>query len=445
MSAGRAADAALGYPITRHGAADSIVATRAGRLITRDEFLRDIAALAVLLPAHAYIINLCADRYRFAVGFAAALCRRQISLLPPGEAPGVLAAIAADFPDVFVLTDHAPPPGLPFFSYPEHLAADVPADIPLIPGLQPALILFTSGSTGRPAPVPKTWSVLVHSALAAGARLGIGAAATVIGTVPHQHSYGLESTILLALQHGLTIASGALFYPADIRAALEAARRPTILVTTPVHLKTLVAEPGGMPQTDLIVSATAPLTAALAAQAEVCFGAALIEIYGCTEAGQVATRRTSCETAWRCLDGVTLHHRDGRTTATGPAVEGTALLQDFIEPITADAFHLGGRTADLVDVAGKRTSLAYLTHLLLSIEGVEDGIFYMSGQQSRAAAHLAAMVVAPGLRPEDIRAALRRLTDPAFCPRPLTLVDALPRNALGKVPREALLHIGRAE
>jgi acyl-coenzyme A synthetase/AMP-(fatty) acid ligase len=35
--------------------------------------------------------------------------------------------------------------------------------------------------------------------------------------------------------------------------------------------------------------------------------------------------------------------------------------------------------------------------------------------------------------------ALQQRIDPAFVPRPLHLVDALPRNATGKVPREALL------
>ena len=54
------------------------------------------------------------------------------------------------------------------------------------------LVLFTSGSTGKPKPVPKCWGPLARSALAAGARLGGDelAGATIIGTVPHQHSYG---------------------------------------------------------------------------------------------------------------------------------------------------------------------------------------------------------------------------------------------------------------
>ena len=37
--------------------------------------------------------------------------------------------------------------------------------------------------------------------------------------------------------------------------------------------------------------------------------------------------------------------------------------------------------------------------------------------------------------------ALREHIDPAFLPRPLCLVDELPRNSLGKLPREEALRL----
>jgi acyl-coenzyme A synthetase/AMP-(fatty) acid ligase len=448
--------AEIEYPITRHAGGAEIVARTGTRAITRNEFLRDTAALSARLPDQKYIINLCTDRYHFMVGFAAALCRRKITLLPPSDSPGVLAAVAADYPDLFALTDTKTPavsrhasecwhPRLSFnISDFRHETNGASTEIPTIPSTRPALILFTSGSTGRPAPVPKSWGVLVHSARAAGARLGLAPGTTLIGTVPHQHSYGLESTILLALQHGLSVAEGGLLYPADIRATIAKTPRPRVLVTTPVHLQALLAEPEDMPPADLILSATAPLTAELARKAEASFGTKLIEIYGCTEAGQVATRRTARETAWHCFDGVTLTARDGGTWASGAAVEGTALLQDLIEPAGDQKFHLLGRAADLVDVAGKRASLAHLNFQLLSIPGVHDGVFIMPEQDGRRVARLAALAVAPGVRPAEILAALRQKIDPAFLPRPLVLVETLPRNALGKLPRAALLNLLRA-
>lgn len=431
------------YPITRHAGKDDIVAVRAQRRIDRTRFLRDIASLATRLPAHKYVLNLCTDRYRFMVGFAAAMCRQQISLLPPSDAPGVLKTLAADYLDLYALTDTLRPP-FPSVVYPDRFDDDgALPNIPLMPGGQPALILFTSGSTGHPKAVPKSWGTLVRSAHAAGDRLGIRQLdhATLIGTVPHQHSYGLESTVLLGLQHGLIVDAGRPLYPGDIRAVIEAAARPRVLVTTPVHLRALVAEPDGMPPVDLVLSATAPLSVELAARAETCFQAPLVEIYGCTEAGQIATRRSVHESQWQCLDGVSLSQDARGTWADGTSVQGTVLLHDAIERTGPGAFLLGGRSADLVDVAGKRTSLAHLNHLLLGIEGVQDGTFFMPEPDSRHIVRLMAVAVAPGLRSEAVLRVLRERIDAAFLPRPLVLVDELPRNALGKLPRETLLQL----
>jgi acyl-coenzyme A synthetase/AMP-(fatty) acid ligase len=440
-----AAAGGTAYPILQHEDDEDIVAIRARRPINRATFLRDVNALAARLPDHEYILNLCTDRYRFMVGFAAALCRQQISLLPPGDTAGILRVVAEDYPDLYALTDTTQVP-LPSLIYPEILdGGDAKGAVHLVPGQQPALILFTSGSTGRPTPVAKTWGTLVRSARAAGERLGVQrrAAPTVIGTVPHQHSYGLESTILLGLQHGLIIDAGGLFYPADIRARVEAANSRCILVTTPVHLQALVAEPDGMPQVDLILSATAPLSASLAAKAEACFRAPLIEIYGCTEAGQMATRRSVQDEHWQCLNGVMIDASNGGTWASGDAVEGRVLLQDVVEQIADGQFFLRGRSADLVDVAGKRTSLAHLNHHLMSVDGVTDGAFVMQDQDGGPVARLGALVVAPGLGADAVRRALRERIDPAFLPRPLVVVDNLPRNALGKLPRDKLLKLLR--
>jgi acyl-coenzyme A synthetase/AMP-(fatty) acid ligase len=432
------------YVLAVHASGTDVVAVREGRTIRRIEFIGDVLALAARLPDHEYVINLCADRYRFTVALCAALCRRQITLLPPGTAPGVLKAVADDYPDVYALTETRFPTER-CMVYPDQLhGGDSSCAVPAVAAEQLAVVLFTSGSTGRPKPVPKSWGTLVRSAKGAGDRLGVGrlAEAKLIGTVPHQHSYGLESTILLGLQHGLVIEADRLFFPADIRAAINAASGPRILVTTPIHIRAMVAERDRMPPVDLILSATAPLSVALAEQAEACFGAPLIEIYGCTEAGQVATRRTVREQGWHCLDGVTLHGAPGGTWASGPAVEGNALLHDVITPTGLETFLLGGRSADVVDVAGKRTSLAHLNHQLLGVDGVVDGVFFVPNLvDGRPITRLAALAVAPGLKSETILRALRKRVDAAFLPRPLVLVEMLPRTALGKLPRTALLEL----
>ena len=436
------------HPVLCH-APDAPVALLGQTRVTASRFQRDVTALAALLLPRDFVVNLCQDRYHFMTGFAAALMRGQVTLMPSANTPGVLQDLAEDYPDLYALTDGGPHEfgsDLPCLSFPEQLP-EVEAPPLLVPGAQPAVVLFTSGSTGRPKPVPKTWATLVASARAAGARLNAAdfRSGCVIGTVPHQHSYGLESIILLAWQHGLAISASSPLFPADVREALEAAPEPRLLVTTPVHLRALVADAAGMPAAGLIVSATAPLPPDLAARAEACFQAPLIEIYGCTEAGQIATRRSTRDSDWHCFDGVMLHEDESGWWASGAAVEGVAPVQDMIEPLTPGRFRLGNRLADLVNIAGKRSSISYLTHRLLSIPGVEDGTFLMDDSEGRAVPRLKALVVSPSLSTAQVMRALRKTLDPAFLPRPLIRVACLPRNHLGKLVRADMLSLAAAE
>jgi acyl-coenzyme A synthetase/AMP-(fatty) acid ligase len=98
----------------------------------------------------------------------------------------------------------------------------------------------------------------------------------------------------------------------------------------------------------------------------------------------------------------------------------------------------------MVNIAGKRTSLAYLDTQLRAIEGVADGVFYMPEDDANGAVtRLAAFVVAPHATREALLAALRRRIDPALLPRPLVLLERLPRAPSGKLPREALRQLAR--
>jgi acyl-coenzyme A synthetase/AMP-(fatty) acid ligase len=95
--------------------------------------------------------------------------------------------------------------------------------------------------------------------------------------------------------------------------------------------------------------------------------------------------------------------------------------------------------ADLVKLGGRRASLGELNRILTEVPGVEDGVFVAPADiESNPAARLSAYVVAPKLTAEDILAALREKIEAVFLPRPIFLVPALPRNALGKLPQAAL-------
>jgi acyl-coenzyme A synthetase/AMP-(fatty) acid ligase len=429
------------YPLIGSAAPKAVFA-HSGGPVTIGRFLSEVADLARQLPARKYVINRCRDRYRFTVGFAAALCREQVTLLPPNETPALIEQLALDYPDLYSLGDVAlAPDTAPAMRYPETLAdAAPPAAIPSFAAGQLAAVLFTSGSTGKPQPHGRSWGTLVRSTEAAGRAFGtaLERGLTLLGTVPHQHSYGLESLVMLALQHGLALHGDRPFFPADIRARLETIAGPRMLVTTPIHLRALLAD-GAAPRIDLLLSATAPLSPQIATAAEARFKAPVFEIYGCSEAGQIALRRTALSEEWRCLDGITLRQDAAEATwVAGAPIEVETRLNDVIELRAADRFLLHGRTADLVNIAGKRTSLAHLNYHLNAIAGVEDGAFVVPEEVEGEVKRLVAFVVAPGLIAEAVRTALRQRIDAAFLPRPLHLVAALPRNELGKLTQEAV-------
>ena len=429
-------------PLVRGFGAGAAFAYRDGRRIEVGRFLCDVSRLAAALPERPYLLNLCTDRYRFAVGFAAALLRRQVNLLPPNETPDLIARLARRYPGVYCLSDRST--GLesletvPFPALGGRATRAVP--VPDVPESQLAAVVFTSGSTGQPVASRKTWGSLVRVARAEIEMLGLRArpGMALLGTVPPQHVFGLEATVLAVMQGGLALHARRPFYPADIRADLESLPRPRGLVTSPVHLRVLLAEADTVPPADFLICATAALSPQLAAQAEARFGAPLYEIYGCTESGGIAGRRTVETGEWRAMTGISLRTDARGTWVRGGHVEAEVALADIIELRGRGKFLLHGRTADLVNIAGKRTSLAHLNYHLNSIEGVRDGVFVVPEQEREAVTKLTAYVVAPGLSGEALMSALRQRIDAAFLPRPLRFVDALPRNATGKLPRQAL-------
>lgn len=367
----------------------------------------------------------------------------------------MIRQLAAFAPDVFCLTDEDEcDVALPQVRFPPRATLRTDSrprawQVPEIDVDQVAAYVFTSGSTGVPVPYPKTWGKLVRCVRDGAARLGFADSRShaVLATVPPQHMYGFESSVLLALQSGGALCAERPFYPADVCSELEALPRPRTLISTPIHLRALLASQTDLPAADLIVSATAPLPRELAREAEQRFRAPLLEIYGSTESGQLATRRTARDEEWRLWPGVCLTLEEGRAWARGGHLEQPTPMCDELEPIDAERFLLRGRLADLVNIAGKRSSLSYLTHQLTSIAGVEDGVFFFPEEphpSEAGVARVAAAVVAPGLDATRLIEALRQRIDPVFLPRPLLFVARLPRNSTGKLPREALRALAAA-
>jgi acyl-coenzyme A synthetase/AMP-(fatty) acid ligase len=303
------------------------------------------------------------------------------------------------------------------------------------------VIPFTSGTTGDPVPHPKTLSSLMGSASLINRQLGGAQGVRMVATVPPQHMYGLELTLLLPLFEGAILDWRRPFFPGDVVSALRDGPTPVALVTTPLHLRALLSLPDeDLPEVAFIVSATAPLPLELAREAEARFSAPLHEVYGCTELGSIAGRRPVDSEVWHWYSGVECTAQADGHHVRAAHVISPATVSDQLEILSDATFLLRGRNADLVNIAGKRASIRALERAALEIQGVRDVAFIQGDEAEGSVGRLSALVVLdPEVSLASVKAALRRDLDPAFVPRPLIEVPSLPRNAMGKLPRAKLL------
>lgn len=302
-------------------------------------------------------------------------------------------------------------------------------------------LLLTSGSTGRPVLIAKSGEMIRGEV----ACLRNELAATISGaefviTVPLAHMYGYMLGFWLPQLSGAGLSPQRIQFPQDLRVKCASARAPLWVVTTPVHLRAYCAAGGPFPNVAGILCATAPLDPDLARRASLLFGIAITEIYGSTETGAVACRRwddSARDPVWQPLSGITIaSDESGNAVCDAVHLGGPVTLSDQIK-FVGSGFLITGRSSELVKVAGKRQSLAALNRILTSLPGVIDATYFdpaSANTPQPIVTRLAAFVVlAPGCTAEQVMSALRQHIDEVFLPRPLYVVDSLPRLESGKL------------
>ena len=304
------------------------------------------------------MLNLSIDRYRFAVGLGAALLRGHTSLLPPNHVADTVARLRARFAGVYALVEGRGRRPRPADGPPRRRA---PAPAPAIDR--------HSGDRSRPG--RRLRADLGLDRRAGAARQALGPArpqragrgepprrrARAASTSPASPSSRpcRRSTCTASSRASCSRCTAARSstpsgrsIPADIVAALAAPPAPRVLVTTPFHLKTVLdaglraaaarARRSARPRRCRRSSRRAPRQR---------LGAPLLEIYGCTEAGQVASRRTTAGAEWRTFDGVR-----STATATAATVSGGHVPQ----PTRARRRARGRRRRDASACSAARTT-----------------------------------------------------------------------------------------
>ncbi len=408
-------------------------------IIDTTRFLAHVNCVAKTLDNCDNVINLCENRYLFLVGFAAAIVSKKTNLLPPNSSQVTQRQLTESYPNSLVLHEGldtlSSVPNVNIAEVSFDLNAPVTCDVPYIEDNHLACISFTSGSTGPSQPNLKYWRTLhtstkinLHNMLP-----DLGDTVYQLATVPAQHMWGLETSILMPLFGDVCMSDAKPLFPQDIVDTLKMLPRPRMLVSTPVHLRAL----SSVACTDLnlhsILCATSPLTAELARDTERQCGASLREVYGCSEVGSMAVRRTAVEKTWLCFEGIELTPDGDDIRASANHLPTDVVLQDRIQLHGEYHFTLCGRASDLIKIAGKRGSLFDLNRILLGFDGLRDGVIVRPESSLEVTRLCAIVAFNEGSDKTSLIRYLRERIDSAFVPRPIYVVDSLPREKNGKL------------
>jgi acyl-CoA synthetase (AMP-forming)/AMP-acid ligase II len=439
---------------------EGAVAIDGDTTIDRQTFARDVAALAGRLgPAQGrrWIVA-DANAYRLAVGIFGVLHAGADAVLPANLGAGHITGLAGQAAgiitgeqDLAKLAGALPPHG-----HDATTMTRAPSLGPLDPA-QARVILHTSGTTGVPVAVEKPLRCLEAEMTAQTLREPLPVGSTVVATVPPYHIYGLLFRVLWPLATGRPFAAATIAYPEQLMAA--AVRWPgCTLISSPAFLKRAVeALDLDRLHQDLgpVFSSGGPLPPSVAATYNARLATPIIEVYGSTETGGIATRsvvNAAAPPPWKPLPMV-----DVKATDTGHllavrspflSADGWFQTSDRAELLDDGGFVLQGRADRVAKVEDHRVSLPEIDQRLCDNALVEAARTVVLAQGPSARQVLGAVIVLPdagwqqladtGALRTELTAMLRPYYAAAVLPRRWRFVRQIPEDARGKTNDAAL-------
>jgi malonyl-CoA/methylmalonyl-CoA synthetase len=337
-----------------------------------------------------------------------------------------------------------------------------------------AAILYTSGTTGRSKGAMLTHGNLLSNALTLKELWGWRADDVLIHILPIYHVHGLFVALHGALLAGATVLFHRGFDPASVIADFA---RGTVLMGVPTHYTRLTAAPELTPAAcanmRLFVSGSAPLLAEAHQRFEEKTGQRILERYGMTETGMITSNpyrggERVAGTVGYPLPGVEVRIRgeDGELAGAGEPgvleVRGPNVFAGYwrmpektAQEIRADGFFitgdvavqapdgrvtLVGRAKDLIIAGGLNIYPKEIEEAIDALPGVDESAVIGVPHPDLGEGVVAVVVPHDGARvtEEQVRAALEGQLARFKQPRRVIVVDALPRNAMGKVQKAAL-------
>jgi len=407
------------------------------------------------------------------VTYVAAL-RLGLTVVPANPAltdAELTALVATAKPSLAVLDDPSRVDGLPTTT-PDlaHLARSVAAgaELDAAHAEDVALIIFTSGTTGLPKGVPLTHANLLATAHAVRIAWRWNPDDRLALSLPLFHMHGLGVGLHGSLVSGAEMVLLPRFEPSAVASAIVDAHA-TLFFGVPTMFHRLAASPHlpDLAGLRLAVSGSAPLSADLHETIRAGSGQIVLERYGMTETGMLVSnpydgpRRPG--TVGLPLPGVELRLAEQPSGVAEVQVRGPNVVRAYLDSPAAslDAFttdgwfrtgdlgtldedgylRLRGRTKELIITGGFNVYPREVEEVLRGHPGVADAAVVGAPSPEWGETVVAYVVAAddagPGLTTDLDRWCEERLV--AYKrPRGWLLVDAIPRNALGKIQRDRL-------
>ncbi len=345
-------------------------------------------------------------------------------------------------------------------------------DAALVADADPAhvsLVLHTGGTTGIPKHVPLTQSNIAAATRNVIDSLQLTSDDVVLNVMPLFHSHGLLGCALSTLGSGGRFVAAEQF---DQRVFLDWARTAgaTWYSAAPTLHRLVVSAPGEYKGWRFFRSASGPIPPDLAAQLQERFETPFIEVYGMTEAYQMAAnplppgeRRLGTVglptgTEIRILTddlSPAAADEDGEIAVRGPAVfsgylhnpkaNESAFVDGWfctgdIGSISADGYlRISGRLGERINRGGEKVAPREVDEALLMHPDVVDAMSFGYPDELLGEEVGALVVLAAGktLELSDIRTFLTGKVAPFKIPRRIKVVDAVPKTDTGKLKRTA--------
>ncbi|MBT4520698.1 MAG: AMP-binding protein [Halieaceae bacterium] len=423
------------------------VALDSGRVIDWACFVADIEATGVQVNARETAVWALfhTNTYDFAVGLIALLAQNRTVYLPAENHAGLTADLQSQ--QINLLGQFPSPTCRKIVT-----GGQLGSAGDLVLGGE--IVVYTSGSTGAPKPIPKTLHQLDQELLTLESHWGANWRDPVIAsTVSHQHFYGLLFSLLWPLCAGRRFCHKPFVDPAYMSSCTSTLGE-AVWVMSPAHLHRL---PRNMPwekaqgKVNAIFSSGGPLQQQAAQQVYDALHQYPVEVLGSSETGGIASRQQIDSSApWQPLPRVGIQLDESGTLAVR-----SPWLEDEKWYVTADlaclspggTFQLGMRADRIVKLEGKRVVLPEIEAVLAGHPWIDEAaVLVISRQRTHVGAVLA--LTPAGLSAEadkgrhaftrDLRHYLREHLSSTAIPRLWRVVQAVPRNAQGKVLVESM-------